>query len=199
MVINWYGEGSFKVQSGQSVIMTDPFESASGLTPPRFKSDVILKTGAPEKYESDKEFEAKNIIGPGEYEVKEIEIKGYQAGMGAVYAVKIEDMKLGFLGGLESAELGAPAMEALRNCDILFAPCGGAPYLDGVLAAKLVKKLEPKIVIPAFFKIKGLKRSAADTKDLEKAMGQKVEEQEKLTIKAKDIIWEGTKIITLKV
>ena len=199
MVINWYGEGSFKVQSGQVVIMTDPFESSSGLTPPRFKSDIILKTGAPSEYLSDKESEAKNIIGPGEYEVKDVGIRGYAAGAGAVYAVKVEDMKLGFLGGLENAELSADAMEALRNTDILFVPCGGKPYLEGSDAAKLVKKLEPKIVIPAFFKIKGLKRSADDTKDLEKAIGQKAEEQEKLTIKAKDITWEGTKLITLKV
>jgi len=179
------------------VIMTDPFESSSGLTPPRFKSDIILKTGAPSEYLSDKESEAKNIIGPGEYEVKEVEIRGHAAEVGAVYSVKVEDMKLGFLGSLGSAELTPDAMGALRNADILFVPCGGKPYLEGADAAKLVKKLEPKIVIPSFFKIKGLKRSADDTKDFEKVIGQKAEEQEKLTIKAKDITWEGTKVVKL--
>ncbi len=199
MVINWYGEGSFKIQSGNVALLSDPFESSVGLSAPRFKADIILKTGPFGSYVSEKESEARNIVGPGEYEVKGVDIIGFGAGRGAVYSVRTEEMKLGFLGELSDATLSAEAIEALRNTDILFVPAGGEPYAAPEEVAKLVKKLEPKIVIPCFYKIPGLKRDAKDTTEFEKSLGLKVEEQEKLTIKAKDITWEGMKLITLKV
>lgn len=199
MVINWYGEGSFKVQSGSVAIMTDPFEAGTGLNVPRFKADIVLKTGAPAAYVSEKDAQGKNIIGPGEYEVKGVEVMGFGAGLGAVYAVKTEDMKLAFLGGLANAELSADALEALSGAEILFVPAGGAPYIEPADAAKLIKKLEPKIVIPCFYKIPGLKRVAQDLKKFEEVLGQKADKQEKLTIKAKDITWQGTKLVALGV
>lgn len=199
MVINWYGEGSFKIQSGNVVLLSDPFESSVGLSAPRFKADIILKTGPFGPYISEKESEGKNIIGPGEYEVKGVEVTGFGAGKGAVYSVRTEEMKLGFLGELSEATISPEATEGLRNIDVLFAPVGGEPYAAPEEVAKLVKKLEPKIVVPCFYKIPGLKRDAKDIKEFEKALGLKAEEQDKLTIKPKDIIWEGTKLIVLKI
>ena len=199
MVINWYGEGSFKIQSGGLTILTDPFDSSTGLTPPRFKSDIVLTSGAPEPYTSSKMLEGQHIFGPGEYEVQGIEVNGFPAAGGAIYIVKTEEMKLGFLGQLSSLDLSPDAMTALRGIDILFIPIGGAPYLDSPSATKLIKQLEPKIVIPAFYKILGLKRAATGIEDFIKTFGQKSEPQEKLTIKAKDINWEGTKLIILTI
>lgn len=199
MVINWYGESSFKIQSGELVVLTDPFESSVGLTAPRFKSDLILKSVATEDYVSEKSSETRNIFGPGEYEVKGIEIRGFPADGKAVYSLKMEDIKLGYLGELTAAQLSPEAMEALQNVDILFVPAGGEPLVAPNEAASLVKKLEPKIVIPSLFKVTGLKRTALDVSDFAKALGLKGETQEKLTIKAKDINWEGTKLVVLKV
>ncbi len=199
MVINWYGEASFKIQSGNVVILTDPFESAVGLTAPRFKSDIVLKSQMSEEYISEKSSEARNIFGPGEYEVKGVEILGFPAENKAVYAIRLEDMKLGFLGELGNKELSAETMEALRGSDILFVPAGGEPYIDVREAVSLIKKLEPKIVIPSLFKVTGLKRKAGDISAFAKEMGQKGEEQEKLTIKAKEITWEGSKLVILSI
>ena len=199
MVINWYGEGCFKVTSGELTLVSDPFESGLGLTPPRFKTDIILKTGPSGEYISEKESEGRNIMGPGEYEVKGADIMGYPSPSGAVYYVKLEDAKLVFLGGLAEKELPADTMAELRSADIMFVPVGGKPYLDSDDAASLIKKLEPKVVIPCFYKTPGLKRKADDVKDFEKAFGQKAEPQEKLTIKAKDMTWEGIKLVVLKI
>ncbi len=207
MVINWYGEGCFRIQSGDVVILTDPFLSTTGLVAPRFKADMVLKTGMFPAYVSEKDNETRIIVGPGEYEVKGAEVRGFPAVAaeeerevtGAVYVVKIEDMKLGILGGLAKPDLSPDAMEKLQGVEMLFVPVGGAPYLSAEEAAKLVKKIEPKMVIPCFFKTSGLKRQAKDVKDFEQEMSQKSDPQEKLTIKAKDITWEGTKLAVLKV
>jgi len=40
MVISFYGEGCFKIQSGEAVVLIDPPSPQSGLTAPRFKFDV---------------------------------------------------------------------------------------------------------------------------------------------------------------
>ena len=42
MVITWLGQACFKIQSGDQVVVIDPFSKEIGLTPPRFKSDVVL-------------------------------------------------------------------------------------------------------------------------------------------------------------
>mgnify|MGYP001617418548 CR=1 FL=1 len=203
MVINWYGEGSFKIQSSNIVIVTDPFESSVGLTAPRFKSDLVLQTKINPAYISEKSSETRNVSGPGEYEVQGVQIAGFAAahkiiGDGAVYRLKMEEMSLGVLGPLSSGDLNEAALEALSNLEILFVPAGGSPMIAPEDAAKLVKKLEPRIVIPCFFKIPGLKRPAEDMEKFAKALGLHAEPEEKLTIKAKDITWEGIRIVTLK-
>jgi L-ascorbate metabolism protein UlaG (beta-lactamase superfamily) len=204
MVINWYGEGSFKIQSGPLVILTDPFESGVGLTAPRFKSDLILKTAVEKAYISEKSSDARAIAGPGEYEVKGVEVRGYPAahkimGDAAVYRIKLEDMSLGILGPLASADLADAALENLSDLEILFVPAGGAPAMPPAEAAKLVKKLEPRLVIPCFFKVPGLKRPAESPDAFAKALGIAPTTEEKLAIKMKDIAWEGTRLITLKI
>jgi L-ascorbate metabolism protein UlaG (beta-lactamase superfamily) len=192
MVINWYGEGCFKVQTGGLTILSDPFDASTGLTPPRFKADLVLKTlvSYPVPYQGTRE-ETVTLEGAGEYEVKGIEVWGSHIEPSArelktVYLVKTEELSLGFLGHiakLPSLEI----IEALGNVDILFIPANGTPYLEPEPAAKLIKQLAPKIVVTSFIKVPGLKRKAGDAKDFLTELGLKADPQEKLTIKKKEL------------
>lgn len=166
MVINFCGENCFKIQSGQLSIVSDPL--------PRFKGDVILHT---------QEFPISNpqfpmpeniIIGPGEYEIKEIEINGFPGKNQATnYLVKMEEMRLAFIG--EKMDIVEPGLiEKLGEIDLLFAPAG--------INAKSIRQLQPKIVI-----------TSSAPKDWE----QKMEKIEKLVIKKKDLA-PGTKVVLLK-
>ncbi|OGM93633.1 hypothetical protein A2524_03525 [Candidatus Wolfebacteria bacterium RIFOXYD12_FULL_48_21] len=194
MIITYYGENSFKIQSGEFTILTDPVDASSGLTPPRFKYDILLKTlTAFPPHESMPE-QGISIYGPGEYNVEGATIFGYLSEnevtdkiLKTVYVVTLEDIKLCFLGHL--ADIPSPAiMERLEDIDILFVPGGGTPYIDQKKVAKLVKQVQPKIVIPTAFKVPGLKRQAEDLKTLLEELDQKdAESQEKLTIKKKDL------------
>lgn len=214
MVISFYGENSFKIQSGEFTLLTDPVDSSSGLTPPRFKYDILLKTltafppvetpstgsgqGAPEQGVA--------IYGPGEYNVEDATIFGYLSEneitdkiLKTVYVVTIEDIKLCFLGHL--AEIPAPAiMERLEDIDILFIPGGGEPYIDQKKVAKLVKQIQPKVVIPTAFKVPGLKRPSADISVLLEELDQKdVKPQDKLTLKKKDLsTFKPSQVVVLK-
>jgi len=211
MTITFYGEGCFKAQSGDFVILADPIDPESGLTPPRFKSNIILKTlvsvsggGSPAPT-----FDSGFICGAGEYNIKEINVNGFsltkestEKFLKTIYLVQIENIRLCFFGHLSEA-LDPAILEHLEGLDVLFVPAGGQPFISQNLAAKIIKQLEPKIVIPSFYKIPGLKRQANDLKlFLEEFNGPKerqTEPQEKLVIKKKDLAdVKKTTIIILK-
>ena len=156
MILNWYGEGCFRIQSGDLDILIDPFESGVGLTPPRFKASLVIKTLAKSSLEG-KEEEGMVLKGAGDYEINGAEIKGFQAGgsnedfLKTIYILNLEGLKIGVLGYLEEIP-ESDVEDVLSGLDILIIPAGGGPFLEVSEAVKLVKKLGAKIIIPSFFK-----------------------------------------------
>lgn len=207
MIITFYGEGCFKIQSGEAVILTDPPAKESGLESPRFKFDLLLKTlnAFPPTNKSSYE-----LTGPGEYNFKiadkEIDIEGLFLDKESsdkfiknVYLVELEDIKLGFLGHL-SEDLPSEIIEKLEEVDVLFIPAGGKPFIDQKKAVSLIKQIEPKIVVPSFYKLANLKRPAEDLKKFLKEFDHDSVCEEKLTVKRKDLSEiKGIKIVCLKV
>jgi len=211
MVITFYGEGCFKLQSGDFVILTDVFDNKTGLTPPRFKADIILKTlsSLPLANQPINQPISQMICGPGEYNIKDINITGLlltkessEKFFKTIYLLEMEGIKLCFLGHL--SEIPEPTiLEHLEEIDILFIPAGGSPFLNQKLSAKFIKQLQPKIVIPCFFKIPSLKRPADKIEVfLEEFNGPKtkqIEAQEKLVVKKKDLFdIKKTEVAVLK-
>lgn len=201
MVINWYGEGCFKIQSGNITLATDPFSAKNGegegLTSPRFKSDVVIKTTSEYPIPYIHQAAPAEVVGPGEYEVRGVEISGWpifekrSAGgkekrIKTIYLVKIEDLNLGLLGAISEMP-PADILEELGHIDLLFIPAGGAPYINQESVAKLIKQINPKIIIASYFKIPGLKSKVGDIKDFLEETGYQAEPQEKLTIKKKEL------------
>lgn len=209
MTISFYGEGCFKIQSGETIILTDPFSPESGLVPPRFKTDVIIKTltALPLSDQSVNSPANQLILGPGEYNIKNIDIIGLNlAGESTdkffktIYLVKAENINLCFLGHI--SKLPEPEVaEHLEEVDILFIPAGGNPFIEQKSAVKLIKQIEPKIVIPSFYKMPGLKRPATDLKIfLDEINHGKAEPKEKLMIKKKDLAEiKKTEVAVLKI
>ena len=206
MVINWYGEGCFKLQTGGVTLLTDPFESSVGLTPARGKNDLVLKTLTAWPLKDENGEEGKVICGAGEYEIQGIVIAGFplfkessEKFLKTVYKVVAEEMTLGFLGHL-SDQLSPEANQNLKDADLLFLPAGGKPFIDQEKAAKLIKQLSPKIVVASFFKTPGLKRTSFDWKGLAEEMDQKPEVLEHLTVKKKEAREQkGTKLVVLRI
>ncbi len=208
MVITFYGENCFKLQSGDLAVLVDPIDSQSGLSTPRFKYDALIKTLSPFPPAHDGE-EAVVVAGPGEYDFKGAKVFGYPVEsestdkfLKTVYIATIESLKLCFLGYLSETP-GPSIMEHLEEIDIMFAPAGGSPFMDQQKVAKLIRQVQPKIVIPTLYKVPGLKRKAEDLKTFLEEAGkgkEKIEAQEKLTIKKKDLAnIKPTQIVTLKI
>lgn len=194
MTISFYGEGCFKIQSADTAILIDALNSESGLNSPRFKFDLEIKTLAPVKNIGVSNQDGFRITGPGEYDFKGVKIFGFGLPkessvdfIKTVYIVEIEGMRLCFLGHLSVAP-EADVLEHLEEIDILFIPAGGKPFLEQKTAVQLAKKIDPKIIIPSFYKIPGLKRKADDLKKFLEEGGYKdAEKSDKLTVKKKEL------------
>jgi len=97
---------------------------------------------------------------PGEYEVSGISVYGIsvRAHMdeegkksATMYKVMLEDISV-LVTGHVYPELSDAQLEAIGMIDVMVVPVGGNGYtLDGVGALKLIKKVEPKVVIPTHY------------------------------------------------
>ncbi len=198
MVITWYGKNCFKLQSGELVIVTDPFEKESNLSPFRGRTDIIIRTVASLSNNRKQPAEAFEISYPGEYEVKNVSIKGWalpgNKDLRSVYLIEFDELKIVLLGHLADENEIKNIQEYLEDADIVFVPAGGKPFIDTGVAAKLIRQLKPSLVIPTLF---------GDFKDLKpflKELGKNdAEPQEKLTIGKKDLSKEKLIIGCLKI
>ena len=188
MVINYFGNGCFRLQSGETSVLLDSDNN-------RLKADLSLKTLAPTDVPAAGDDDGIQISFPGEYEAKDIEVMGYQVAgestekfLKTAYAATWEGMKFVFLGHL-SQPIDATLMEEFSEPDVLFLPVGGGHFLEPEVAAKIAKQLEARIVIPSFYK--------TPTEFL-KAFGKKGEEMDKFVFKKKDIETDKGRAIILK-
>lgn len=205
MIINWYGENCFKIQSGDFILLTDPLTGQSGLQAPRGKVDVVVKTLSPWPIEAPAEDAAFIISGPGSYEVKGIKAEGWPVEkesndkfLKTVYLLKIDNIKVGILGHI-SEDLEGTLAEHFEEIDVLLLPSGGKPFIESKAAVKLARNLKAKLIIPSLFKVSGLKRKAEGPEQFLKELGQgSVKAEEKISFREKEIADFKLKVVLLK-
>ena len=212
MIITWYGQSCFKVQSGELVLAIDPFSKEIGLTPPRFRADMVLVTHPHFDHANHESLTGDPFLisGPGEFEVKGIyvagietyhdQVQGQERGMNTIYRIEMEDIKILHLGDFGESIMRDETLEEAGDVDILLIPVGGKYTIDGETAAKVVKQIEPRFVVPMHYKIPGLKVGLESVEQFLKELGAtKVQPQEKLVLKKKDMgEEEKTEVIVLK-
>lgn len=212
MVITWYGQACFKLQSGDLVVVIDPFSKEIGLTPPRFRSDVVLVTHQHHDHNNKENLAGEPFVveGPGEYEARGVYVHGIETfhddkegkerGKNTVYKIEVEDMHIAHLGDFGESKMRDATLEQLGDVDILMIPVGGKYTIDAETAADVVKQIEPKLVIPMHYKVSGLKVTLDGVEQFLKEMGaSKIEAQEKFTVKKKELGEdEKTRVVVLK-
>lgn len=102
---------------------------------------------------------------PGEYEVSGVSLQGIAARAhmdepgqqsATIFKIIADDINIVVAGHIYP-ELKDDQLEALGRVDVLFVPIGGNGYtLDGVGALKVIKAIEPKVVVPTHYDEKGL-------------------------------------------
>ncbi len=97
---------------------------------------------------------------PGEYEVSGVSIYGIAARAhmdeekqktATMYKIAFDDLNV-LVAGHVYPDLNDAQLEFIGMIDVLLIPVGGNGYtLDGIGALKLIKKIEPKIIIPTHY------------------------------------------------
>lgn len=77
--------------------------------------------------------------------------QGAKRGPNIIYLIEVDSLKVAHLGDL-GAEPAQEVLDALRGLDVVFVPVGGTYTLDAGQAAALMRKLQPRVVIPMHFK-----------------------------------------------
>ena len=119
---------------------------------------------------------AVTIDGPGEYEVRGVSVKGISSermidGDGSkqatIYRIVVDGVRIVVTGHVRQP-LSDEELEAIGVIDMAIVPIGGGGYtFDAHQAAKVVKQLEPKVVIPTHYADDALKYEVSQEASVE--------------------------------
>lgn len=177
MEISYLGHASFKLRGKQLTVITDPFDSDKvGLKWTRQTADVVAVShdhGDHNYVEGVKSKEGDPMIisAPGEYETREVRFTGWKTyhdqqqgeerGKNTVYKIEIDGVKVLHLGDL-GHELPEDLIDDLGDVDVLLVPVGGHFTINAAQAGKVVRQVDPRIVIPMHYKRDEMKAELKD-------------------------------------
>ncbi len=156
--IEYKGANSITIGGKDVVLWVDPLSNPKTYKPS--KTETVYLATEP-RFLPEVGEDALVLEGPGEYETGPFWIHGVaaqrhidtpeQGKQTTVYRVDTGDFRVAVLGNIDSA-LDEDQLEALGTVDLLVLPVGGGGYtLDATAAAKLVRQIEPKAVIPVHY------------------------------------------------
>ena len=203
MIITYLGKEFFKISQGDLTIGVNPVSKKSKEKSSSFGADIALITTHHPDYNGAENLSYGDkvpfvIDGPGDYEIKEIFIKGVLTKTNidkkdytnTIYSFVLDGINVVFLGPINSAEIPNESRSELEDADILFVPAGDG--IDLKAASKIISSLSPKIIIPMDYSKESLKKFLKEIDDSD------TEEMDKLTIKRRDLDGRDKDVIVLK-
>ncbi|MEK9132724.1 MAG: MBL fold metallo-hydrolase [Patescibacteria group bacterium] len=187
MDIQWHGLSCFTIKGKNATIVTDPYDAKEvGLKPLKLSADIVLSNADFTLHHNVADFKGATILDwPGEYEAKGVIIQGVAAfdrprdkedpkkdngERVIIYALQVDGFKLCHLSNL-GHKLTNEMQEAIGDVDILFVPIGGGVGLDAKKAHEVIEQLDPRIVIPMYYNIPGIKLPLAELSAFTKEVG----------------------------
>lgn len=210
MDITYLGHASFKIKGKTATLVTDPFDQKVGLKFPKVEADIVSVSHSHFDHSATDLVQGEPFVvnGPGEYEVKGVEVvgvssfhddkRGAERGQNTIYNFKIDKLNIAHLGDLGQDSLSTEQVEEIGNVDILLLPVGGFYTIDAQTASKIAASLEPKIIIPMHYldPDSSIKELAGVEKFLKEMGKENLEPVTKYTITA-DKLPEETQIVLM--
>jgi L-ascorbate metabolism protein UlaG (beta-lactamase superfamily) len=192
--ITWLGLSCFRIRGSQAVIITDPFPPGLGYTLGKQTADIVTVSHPHPSHSYDQGINSEHrlVKGPGEYEISGVlilgistyhdSVKGQSRGKNTIYLMEIDGVNVLHLGDLGHV-LSDEQVEEIGNVDVLLLPVGGVSTINAAMAAEVMRKLEPKVVIPMHYKTDKSSRDLEPVENFLKEMGQtQVEPRPKLNV-----------------
>jgi L-ascorbate metabolism protein UlaG (beta-lactamase superfamily) len=158
MELQYFGANCVRISSKKASVIVDDNLAELGLKPVTKPGDIALFTNNEHRKPA---VDTKLTVEyPGEYEVGDVAVQGIAARAhmdeegghtAVIYKVVADDIRAVVMGHVHP-DLTDDQIEALGTVDVLIIPVGGNGYtLDAVGALGLIKKIEPKMVIPVHY------------------------------------------------
>ncbi len=165
--IKSYGHSAILIKGGGKSVLLNPFKAvscASGLLEPRVTADVILASSELAD-EGARLSKGKFLVKPGSYRIAGMSIEGFAVphdrlggrrfGQATGWHWTQAGLSFAHLGGSAGSLTGENKVLIGRPDVLIIAVGGGAKVYDGIEAAKVVRQLKPKRVIPVQY-VKGM-------------------------------------------
>ncbi len=188
------GLSCFRIRGSQAVIITDPFPPGLGYTLGKQTADIVTVSHPHPSHSYDEGINSEHrlVKGPGEYEISGVlilgigtyhdSVKGQSRGKNTIYLMEIDGVNICHLGDLGHV-LSDEQVEEIGNVDVLLLPVGGVATINAAMAAEVIRKLEPKVVIPMHYKTEKTERDLEPVDNFLKEMGlSQVEPRPKLNV-----------------
>lgn len=161
MEFQYHGGNCISISTKNARLVIDDNLKELGLKPVTKPDNIALFTSLP-KSAGDARL---TITDPGEYEVSEISVFGVAARAhmdeegqesATIYKIQYGDTRVVITGHIHP-DISEEYLEELGAVDILIIPVGGNGYtLDPTGALSVIKKIEPKIIIPTHYEDKSV-------------------------------------------
>lgn len=157
MKITWLGHACFKIEKDDFTIIIDPFSDGyvPGLDNIREKANLVLCS------HEHSDHNARDIITmvdgvENPFDIKMIntyhdDVKGEKRGPNKIHILKAEGKKIVHFGDL-GCMLTDEQIDNVKNADVIMIPIGGFYTITSKQAAEIVKKINPKVVIPMHYR-----------------------------------------------
>lgn len=210
MEISWIGHACFRIKGKTGTVITDPYDpNSTGLKLPKLTADVVTVSHGHGDHNNSSSIEGTPYIisGPGEYEVKGINVvgvgtfhddkNGAERGKNTVYNITLDDINILHLGDI-GHNLSTEQLEEVGNVDILLVPVGGVYTIEASTAAKIAAELEAKIIIPMHYLVPGLKYELEPVDKFLKEMGKENTTPIPKLVITKDKLPEEAQVVVLE-
>ena len=196
MDIQWHGLSCVSLKGKNATLVTDPYDAKiAGIKLPKLVADVCVANADFPLHHAVEQLgkDVKVFDWPGEYESKGIIVQGIaaydrpmekegernkEAQRVIIYSIKIDGFSVCHLSNI-GHRLTPEMLEVIGNVDILLIPIGGADCLDAKKAHEVVEQIDPRVVIPMYYKIPGVKLPLAELAPFLKEIGMTASAAEK--------------------
>jgi len=160
--ITWLGHACIRIRTRDAAVLCDPVDKSSGYDMARPTADIVTVSRHIPLHGHLAGVKGESIVidGPGEYEIRGIQIQGIatalrapegsEPGRNISFMLTAEDLHVAHLGGIGSPPT-AEQTELLSNADVLIVPIGDGGALTADEAARTVRALEPRVIIPVCY------------------------------------------------
>ncbi|MCH7744971.1 MAG: MBL fold metallo-hydrolase [Chloroflexi bacterium] len=167
MEIVWLGHSSVRLKGNTVTVITDPYANSVGLSLDKPQADIVtISNDHPHHSHSSAITGSPRILsGPGEYEISNFRISGMATRLqgddgvrrtNTVFTFRAEGLTLCHLGDL-TENLSPKQIDELSQADVCFVPAGGVCTLDAARIMRIVRLIDPRILIPIHYNTEGVK------------------------------------------